>query len=83
MGKRDKRAAQALRRARLERGYTQQGVSAMASISVKAYQRLEYGERDIGNASMRVGLAVCLVLELDPFALVLPCGADPKNKYAE
>ena len=83
MSKKNKRTAQALRRARIEKGYTQQGVAVKASISVKAYQRLEYGERDIGNASMRVGLAVCLVLELDPFALVLPCGADPKNKYAE
>lgn len=83
MEKRDKRAARALRRARLEKGYTQQGVSAMANISVKAYQRLEYGERDIGNASMRVGLAVCLVLELDPFVLVFPCGAESKNKYVE
>ena len=61
MGIRKKQASQLLRTARLEKGYTQQVVSAMASISIKAYQRLEYGERDIAMANLRIGLAVSAV----------------------
>ena len=37
---------------------------------IRAYQRLEYGERDIRNASMKIGVAICAVLGLDPLTLV-------------
>ena len=65
------REARMLRNARLKKGYTQQEVATKAGIQIKAYQRLEYGERDIRNASMRIGLSVCTVLGIDPVALVL------------
>ena len=59
-----------LRKARLEMGYTQQEVATLIGMHIKAYQRLEYGERDIRNCSMRIGLAVCAVLGIDPIILV-------------
>lgn len=64
------RETEMLRNARLKMGYTQQEVATLIGMHVKAYQRLEYGERDIQNASMRIGLAVCLVLGVDPIVLV-------------
>lgn len=59
-----------LRKARLEMGYTQQEVATLIGMHIKAYQRLEYGERDIRNCSMRLGLAICAVLGIDPIILV-------------
>ena len=59
-----------LRKARLEMGYTQQEVATLIGMHIKAYQRLEYGERDIRNCSMRIGLAICAVLGIDPIILV-------------
>ena len=75
-----KQAAIKLRTARLRKGLSQQGVASRAGMHVKAYQRLEYGERDIGNASMKVGLTVCQVLDLDPFLLVLGSKTPPTEK---
>ena len=71
MGKRKKQTALILRKARLDKGFTQQYVAVNANTNIRAYQRLESGERDIGNASMRFGLSVCLILDLNPFTLVL------------
>ena len=80
MGKRKKQTALILRKARLDKGFTQQYVAVNANTNVRAYQRLESGERDIGNASMKVGLTVCLVLDLDPFLLVLGSKTPPNEK---
>ena len=44
--------------------------ATLIGMHMKAYQRLEYGERDIRNCSMRIGLAVCAVLGIDPIILV-------------
>ena len=43
---------------------------------VRQYQRLEYGERAMKSINMRLGLAVCAILEIDPFEIVdwLPDG---------
>lgn len=70
---RDQRTAQAdaIRAARLQRGYTQQEAAEKAGISVKAYQRLENGERDIRHAAMRTGVGLCAALGLDPVELIL------------
>ena len=64
------REAEMLRKARIEMGYTQQQVATLIGVHIKAYQRLEYGERDIRNASMKIGLAICAVLYIDPMLLV-------------
>lgn len=54
------REAEMLRKARIEMGYTQQEAASLIGVHIKACQRLEYGERDIRNASMRIGLAIPL-----------------------
>ncbi len=59
-----------LREARLRMGYSQQQIAALLGIHIKQYQRFEYGERDIRHASMKMGLAICAVLGIDPFLLV-------------
>ena len=59
-----------LREARLQKGYSQQYVATLIGVHIKQYQRLEYGERSICHSSMRIGLAICAVLDLDPFILV-------------
>ena len=70
MKRRVTRETEMLRKARLEMGYTQQEVATLIGMHIKAYQRLEYGERDIRNCSMRIGLAVCAALGIDPIILV-------------
>lgn len=70
------REAEMLRKARIEMGYTQQQLATLIGVHIKAYQRLEYGERDIRNASMKIGLAICAVLCIDPMLLVF--GGDLK-----
>ena len=59
-----------LHAARLKKGFTQMEVAAGAGIDVRLYQRLEYGQRSIVRASLKTGLAICFVLDLDPMELV-------------
>ena len=59
-----------IRQARIRLGLSQQQVATLVSIQIRQYQRLEYGERSVGNVKMRFGLAVCAILEIDPFELV-------------
>ena len=70
---RKQRTAQAdvIRSARLRKGYTQQEASEKAGISLRIYQRLESGEREIRNAAMRTGIGLCAALDLDPVELTL------------
>lgn len=55
---------------RQEFGMTQQEVADAAHIQLRQYQRLESGERSMASASMRIGLSICRVLELDPYRFV-------------
>lgn len=64
------RETEILRSARLQKGLSQQQVAVIAGVHIRQYQRLEYGERSIGSVNMRFGLAICAILELDPFDLV-------------
>jgi len=68
------RESEMLRKARISMGYTQMDVAMIIGIPIKAYQRFEYGERDIRNASMKTGLAICAVLGIDPMLLVFGGG---------
>lgn len=52
---------------RKELGFSQQGVADTAGIQLRQYQRFELGERYLCNASMKIGLAICSVLKLDPY----------------
>lgn len=45
---------------------TQQQVADAAHIQLRQYQRLESGERSMASASLRIGLSICCVLNLDP-----------------
>lgn len=47
-----------LRKARQRKGLSQQQVAVIAGVHIRQYQRLEYGERSVGNVKMRFGLAV-------------------------
>lgn len=55
---------------RKEFGMTQQQVADAAGITLRQYQKLESGERNMSSASMRIGLSVCHVLKLDPYRFV-------------
>ena len=70
-----------LRDRRLELCMTQQQVADGAKIQLQQYQRLETGERNIESASMRVSLAICAVLKLDPFVFFPECIS--MNNYAD
>lgn len=59
-----------LRHQREGLGMTQQAVADAAGITLRQYQRLESGERSMSSASLRIGLAVCDVLQLDPHRFV-------------
>ena len=59
-----------LRKARLRKGYTQQQLADLVDTQLRQYQRLEYGEREMRDTTMKLGLALCSVLELDPYDIV-------------
>lgn len=60
-----------LRKAREMQGMSQMEAATLAGINLGQYQRLEYGIRDFELCSMKVGIAICYVLNLDPFLLIL------------
>ena len=66
-----------IRQARIRLGLSQQQVATLISIQIRQYQRLEYGESDVQKLGMRVGLSLCIVLELDPYDLIF--GAHPET----
>ena len=59
-----------LRHRRTQLGLTQQQVADAAHILVRQYQRLESGERSMSGASLRIAMAICDVLRLDPHRFV-------------
>ena len=66
-----------IRQARIRLRLSQQQVATLISIQIRQYQRLEYGESDVQKLGMRAGLALCIVLELDPYDLIF--GPHPKT----
>ena len=63
--------ADVIRSTRLRKGFTQEEAAEKAGVSLRTYQRLEHGKRDILDASMRTGLGVCAALGIDPLSLIL------------
>lgn len=61
-----------LRYRREEMKLSQQQVADAARITLRQYQRFESGERKLSSASMRIGLSICRVLNLDPYRFVQP-----------
>ena len=70
MNRRNTRETEILRKARQKMGFSQQQVATLAGVHIRQYQRIEYGERSMGSINMRFGLAVCAILEINPFDLV-------------
>lgn len=69
---------QILRSRREQLELTQQQVADRAGIKLQQYQRLETGERHLSGCSMRIGLAICAVLLLDPYEVICVC-VDPPD----
>ncbi|MBQ6321829.1 MAG: helix-turn-helix transcriptional regulator [Lachnospiraceae bacterium] len=57
---------------RLQLGLTIQRVADMSGIRFSQYQRLEGGERLFSGCSMKIGLAVCAALLLNPMDIIHP-----------
>ena len=64
------REGRILRERRRELGMTQEEVAIELHMSIHQYQRYEYGESRLSETTMRIGLRVCAVLELDPYEVV-------------
>lgn len=60
-----------IKQERLKKGYTQQQVANLAGCHLNIYHRLESGERSISRVSLRIGLAIADVLDLDPYLLII------------
>ena len=54
-----------IRHKRLCLGMTQEQVALELDMSIRQYQRYEYGEHKLSNCPMRVGLRLCAFFELD------------------
>ncbi len=61
---------QVLRSRREQLSLTQQQVADLAGINLAQYQRLESGARQLSGCSMRIGLAICAALLLNPYEQV-------------
>lgn len=64
------REATILRDRRTELHMSQADVAAEVGMDTQHYQRYEYGEALLSNATMKNGLRICAALELDPFEVV-------------
>ena len=65
-----------IRQARIRLKLSQQQVATLISIQIRQYQRLEYGETAVQKLGLRAGLALSIVLELDPYNLIF--GSHPE-----
>ncbi len=70
MNRRVTRESEMIKNARCRLGLSQQQVATLIGIQIRHYQRFEYGEREIQEINIRVGLSLCAVLDLDPVDLV-------------
>lgn len=61
---------------RKELGLTQQEVADLAHVALRQYQRFESGERALSSSSLRIALAICDALRLDPHCFVEPSSSD-------
>ncbi len=63
-------AGKMLTEKRRQMGLSQQKLSSMTGLSLRVYQRLETGEMEFRDTRMKFGLALCMILGLDPFLMV-------------
>ena len=70
MKRTETRESQILRSARKKSGLSQLQLATALDVQVRQYQRLEYGERPFSSVNIRLGLKLCLILQIDPYDLV-------------
>ncbi len=63
-------AGKALTEKRVQLGLSQQKLSNILGIDLRVYQRLETGETDFRETKMKYGLALCALLDINPYILV-------------
>ena len=63
-------AGKMLTEKRRQMGLSQQKLSSMTGLSLRVYQRLETGEMEFHDTRMKFGLALCMILGLDPYLMV-------------
>lgn len=59
-----------IRELRKSKGWTLKILSEKSGVSIRAIQKLEYGETNPGNTTAKVILALADALEIDPHELV-------------
>ena len=64
--------AKLLTMARQRKGYTQQQIAIVTGVALRHYQRVENGERPFSALSMQQGLAICMLLDIDPLRITFP-----------
>ena len=61
---------QTIKIARESKRLKQLEVANILGLSLRQYQRYENGEKELGEAPFQVGMAICELLELDPFDFI-------------
>ena len=59
-----------LRKLRKAKGYTQQALADSIGINLRQIQKIESGEIDIENITLRNGLKLATALGIDPYTLI-------------
>ncbi len=62
--------ARIIRQRREELKISQHEMADELRMHIRQYRRYEYGEFAISNCSMRIGLEICEILELDSYELI-------------
>ena len=73
---RERHEAFIIRERRNALGMTQEEVADESGIALQQYQRYEYGVATLSNARMKVGLRICIALELVPYEVIFENGED-------
>ena len=73
---RERHEAFIIRERRNALGMTQEEVADESGIALQQYQRYEYGVATLSNARMKVGLRICIALELEPYEVIFENGED-------
>lgn len=76
----NKRESTMLKNRRIELGLSQTEVALNAGIQLQQYQKFEYGQRQLSNSTMLLGLRICAVLEIDPYEFAFGSTRDWSKK---
>ena len=79
MNRIETREMKILRTARKKSGLSQLQLATALDVQVRQYQRLEYGERPFSSVNIRLGLIICLILQIDPYDLVFGERCNPNQ----